>query len=34
MNDHGKINWCCGAGGGVSANEDANEIKIKVFNFI
>jgi len=32
MNDHGKMNWCCGAGGGVSANEDANEIKIKVFN--
>jgi Fe-S oxidoreductase len=32
MNDHGKMNWCCGAGGGVSANEEAHEIKIKVFN--
>jgi Fe-S oxidoreductase len=32
MNDHGKMNWCCGAGGGVSANEEAHEIKIKVFS--
>ncbi len=32
MNDHGKMNWCCGAGGGVSANEDADEIKMKAFN--
>ncbi len=32
MNDSGKMNWCCGAGGGVSANEDADEIKMKAFN--
>ncbi|MGD9356526.1 MAG: (Fe-S)-binding protein, partial [Chromatiales bacterium] len=24
MKDHGMMNWCCGAGGGVSANEDAH----------
>ena len=27
----GKMNWCCGAGGGVSANERADEIRLKVF---
>ena len=32
MEDAGKMNWCCGAGGGVSANEDADEIRIKAFN--
>ncbi len=32
MEDHGKMNWCCGAGGGVSANEDADKIKMKAFN--
>lgn len=32
MDDAGKMNWCCGAGGGVSANEDADEIKMKAFN--
>ena len=32
MEDAGKMNWCCGAGGGVSANEDADEIRMKAFN--
>lgn len=32
MNDHGQMNWCCGAGGGVSANPDADELKLKAFN--
>ena len=31
MPDTGKMNWCCGAGGGVSSNERADEIRIKVF---
>jgi len=31
MPDHGKMNWCCGAGGGVSSNERAYEIQLKVF---
>jgi Fe-S oxidoreductase len=31
MPDGGKMNWCCGAGGGVSANERADEIRLKVF---
>jgi Fe-S oxidoreductase len=31
MPDAGKMNWCCGAGGGVSANERAEEIRLKVF---
>lgn len=31
MTDHGQMNWCCGAGGGVSANEDADEVKEKAF---
>ena len=31
MSDAGKMNWCCGAGGGVSSNERANEIRLKVF---
>jgi Fe-S oxidoreductase len=31
MSDHGKMNWCCGAGGGVSSNERADEIRLKVF---
>ena len=31
MPDHGKMNWCCGAGGGVSTNERADEIRLKVF---
>lgn len=32
MDDNGKMNWCCGAGGGVSANEDADEIRLNAFN--
>ncbi len=31
MKDHGKMNWCCGAGGGVSANEDAAEVRLRAF---
>jgi Fe-S oxidoreductase len=31
MSDGGKMNWCCGAGGGVSANERADEIRLQVF---
>lgn len=32
MSDHGNMNWCCGGGGGVSANERADELRLKVFN--
>ncbi len=31
MPDAGKMNWCCGAGGGVSANPRADELRLKVF---
>ncbi len=31
MPDTGKMNWCCGAGGGVSSNERADEIRLQVF---
>jgi len=31
MPDAGVMNWCCGAGGGVSTNERADEIRVKVF---
>ncbi len=31
MPDAGAMNWCCGAGGGVSSNERAEELRIKVF---
>lgn len=31
MPDTGKMNWCCGAGGGVSTNDRAEEIRLKVF---
>jgi Fe-S oxidoreductase len=31
MPETGKMNWCCGAGGGVSANGRADEIRLKVF---
>jgi len=32
MPEAGQMNWCCGAGGGVSSNERADELRIKVFN--
>ncbi|MCG6900561.1 MAG: (Fe-S)-binding protein [Gammaproteobacteria bacterium] len=32
MPETGTMNWCCGAGGGVSANERADEIRLKAFN--
>ena len=31
MADHGTLNWCCGGGGGVSANERAEELRLKAF---
>ena len=31
MPDGGKMNWCCGAGGGVSTNERADDLRLKVF---
>ena len=31
MNDNREMNWCCGGGGGVSANERAEELRIKAF---
>jgi len=31
MPEAGKMNWCCGAGGGVSSNERADDIRLKVF---
>lgn len=31
MPDAGKMNWCCGAGGGVSSNERADGIRLQVF---
>ncbi|MGW8310160.1 MAG: heterodisulfide reductase-related iron-sulfur binding cluster, partial [Thiogranum sp.] len=27
----GRMNWCCGGGGGVSANERADELRVKAF---
>ena len=32
MPEAGKMNWCCGAGGGVSASEEAGELKPPAFN--
>jgi Fe-S oxidoreductase len=32
MPEAGTMNWCCGAGGGVSSNERADELRLKVFN--
>lgn len=31
MADHGSMNWCCGGGGGVSANDRAETLRLKVF---
>jgi len=31
MRDHREMNWCCGGGGGVSAIERAEELRLKVF---
>ncbi|MGB5607429.1 MAG: (Fe-S)-binding protein [Gammaproteobacteria bacterium] len=31
MPESGTMNWCCGAGGGVSSNERADELRLKVF---
>jgi len=32
MRDHGDMNWCCGGGGGVSSNERAEPMRLKVFD--
>jgi len=32
MADHGSMNWCCGGGGGVGANERAEDLKLTAFN--
>jgi len=31
MGDTGRMNWCCGGGGGVSANEGAEKLRLAVF---
>lgn len=31
MPEAGKMNWCCGGGGGVSAIEEAEELRLKAF---
>ncbi|KRT55411.1 (Fe-S)-binding protein [endosymbiont of Ridgeia piscesae] len=31
MHDNREMNWCCGGGGGVSANERADALRLKVF---
>ena len=31
MHDHREMNWCCGGGGGVSAIERAEDLRLKVF---
>ena len=32
MAEHGEYNWCCGGGGGVSANERAEQRRLDVFS--
>ena len=32
MDESGEMNWCCGGGGGVSSNERAEPLRLKVFN--
>lgn len=32
MNECMEMNWCCGGGGGVSSNERAEPLRLKVFN--
>lgn len=32
MPETGAMNWCCGGGGGVSSNERANPLRLKVFD--
>jgi Fe-S oxidoreductase len=31
LKEHGKLQWCCGAGGGVSSNERAEPLKMAAF---
>jgi Fe-S oxidoreductase len=31
LKEHGKYQWCCGAGGGVSSNERAEDLKMAAF---
>jgi Fe-S oxidoreductase len=31
MSDTGRMNWCCGGGGGVSANEGAEDLRLTAF---
>ncbi len=31
MEEHGAMNWCCGGGGGVSANDRAEELRLVAF---
>jgi len=31
LKEHGKLQWCCGAGGGVSSNERAEELRLTAF---